>query len=518
MAAVTSLAILALGASPLALALMLLIGRRLPGWRAGVAAWCLAFLVAAAPGPYHLAPAELLAASLRGLLLAVVVAYVLFAGLLLYDIVERAGAIRAIAGAIAGTSHDPARQALLVAGGLSPFFESVSGFGLAVVVVGPLLVALGFPQRRATLLALLGQNAVPWGAMAIGTLVGAELSGLSASRMGVGSAWLNLPLAFFYNTVAVAVAAGPRAVPKRLPDILTGAAALGGGVLLVSATSVELAGIAGGVAATAMQLALAHLAERRLPAASATPSATPLAHPCAVAAGPSPRPGVPSLARSVIPYAVLLAGLLASRLVGPLHAWLDHNLVLAAPSYGFRLPLLYSPAFFLLVASVAGYAVFRPSATETGRVLGATCRQWWPAACAAGAFIALSAVMYTAGMTPRLAATAGALAGVAFAPISPLVGGLGGLMTGSNTGGNAMFVQFQVETARRAALPPDVFAYANNVAAANATMASPSRVVLAASVTGERNQEGMILRAILPAVAGALVLIAVHVTLWTGLR
>jgi lactate permease len=408
-------------------------------------------LLAVLPGPFALAPPGLLAANVRGLLLSLVVVYVLAAGLLLYNVLQRAGAIRALAGAVAGATADPARRALLVAGGLSPFFESVSGFGLAVVIVGPLLLALGFDAKRATLLALLGQNAVPWGAMAIGTLIGAELTDLSARDMGVGSAWLNAPLALLYNGLTVAVAAGPAMVGKRLPDIVLGAAALAGGVLAGSAyVSVELAGV------------------------------------------------------------------LTSRLVPTARAWLEDTLVLDAAAYGVRLPLLYSPAFFLLVASAAAVLLFGLTRRAVFEALAATARQWWPAAAATSAFVTLSTAMVAAGMTTRLAEAAAAATGAAFVLLSPLVGGLGGFMTGSNTAGNAMFGRFQVETARRAGLPPDVLAYANNVAAANATMASPSRVVLATAVTGRRGEEGQAVRAILPIVGAALTIIALHVALWSA--
>lgn len=496
----SSVAEVGLAAAPLVLAVLLLVWRRRPGWQAGGAAFALAVALAVAPGPFALRPAALAAAHARGLLLSLVVVYVLAAGLLLFNVLDRARAIETLGAALARASQDRARRALLVVGALSPFFESVSGFGLAVVVVGPLLVALGFDARRATLLALLGQNAVPWGAMAIGTLIGAELADVPVRAMGVGSAWLTLPLAFLYNALTVVLAAGPGMVLRRLPDIVLGAAALGGGVLAGSAyVSVELAGVLAGLLAAAVQVALARLLE-------GPPAPAP-----AVPEGPSPW-------RAAAPYAVLVAGLLVSRLVPAARAWLDNVLVLDAAAHGVRLPFLYSPAFFLLVASAVAAALFGLSGPALRGALRATARQWWPAAAATAAFIALSTVMVAAGMTTRLAEAAAAATGAAFVLLSPLVGGLGGFMTGSNTGGNAMFGRFQVETALRAGLPPEVLAYANNVAAANATMASPSRVVLATAVTGRWGEEGDALRQVLPVVAAALVVVALHVAAWSAWR
>lgn len=591
----------ALAAAPLLAALVFLLVARLSGARAGLLAWGLAVVVALAPGPYRLDGSALLGASLKGFLLSLIVLYVLLAGLLLYNLLERAGAITAIARGLGTAARDPARRALVIVGGLSPFFESVSGFGLAVVVVAPLLLALGFGRRRATLLALLGQNAVPWGAMAIGTLIGAELVGMPARTIGVGSAYLNGPLAFVYDALVVVVAAGAPAVLRRLPDVALSAAALAAGVWVCSRwVSVELAGVLAGLLAAAAELAYARWVERRAgwhgpagtaPRAEAGPAAEAAVGaeagagaPARAAAGAVPATGAeaatgvgsgagaaeagaaagasvppeglpaPAARRAVsagspaapaegddppavaagtgrgtagtpmpaalafVPYYVLIAGLLASRLVPPLAAWLQARLVLEAPAYGFRLPLVYSPGFFLLLACAAAVVAFRLPAPAVGRALAATLRQWWPAAGATAAFLMLSTVMYAAGMTPHLAAAAAAAAGSEFAFASPFVGGLGGLMTGSNTGGNAMLIQFQVEAARRAGLPPEVLAVANNVAAANATMASPPRVALAAAVTGQAGQEGRILRSALVPVAAALAVIAVQVGIWARLR
>jgi lactate permease len=503
---------LVLASLPLAAALWLLVGRRWPGWRAGLAAYAMG-LALAALGPFDARP--LLAANVRGLLLAAVVLYVLVAGLLLYNILARAGAIAAIARALGSASRDPARQALVLAGGLSPFFESVSGFGLAVVIVGPLLVGLGFTARRATLLALLGQNAVPWGALAVGTLIGADLAGVSARDMGVGSGWLSAPLALLYDTLAVAVAAGPGLLLRRVPDILIGAGVLASVLVWASASlSVELAGVLAGLAATAALLAWARLVEGGSEEGGSEEGRS--------GGGREPpgrgRPAGMSPARAAAPYTLLVAGLLATRLVPPLREWLEQHLVIDAAAYGVRLPMLYSPAFLLLLAAAFAIVLFGLDRTTVREAARATLRQWWPAAGATATFLALSTVMLASGMTPTLAAAAAAAAGPAFVWLSPLVGGLGGFMTGSNTGGNAMFARFQVETAARAGLPADLLAYGNNTAAANATMASPSRVVLATTVTGLRGDEGAMLRRIAPAVLLALGVIAVHLAAWTAVR
>ena len=61
--------------------------------------------------------------------------------------------------------------------------------------------------------------------------------------------------------------------------------------------------------------------------------------------------------------------------------------------------------------------------------------------------------------------------------VSPFIGGIGGFLTGSNTGSNAMFTQLQVETAKKTGLPLNLIASIQNTSSSHSTMASPSRIL-----------------------------------------
>jgi lactate permease len=66
------------------------------------------------------------------------VLYVLFGGLLLYNLLSAGGAVDGVSRFLGGL--EPDRVAL--AAGVAPFFESVTGFGVAVVISAP---TPGFP-------------------------------------------------------------------------------------------------------------------------------------------------------------------------------------------------------------------------------------------------------------------------------------------------------------------------------------------------------------------------------------
>lgn len=74
-------------------------------------------------------------------------------------------------------SSDERKQAFTAIFLLGVFVESASGFGLGAVAAVSVLQARGIASARLAALALLSLALVPWGALAIGTTIAAELTG-----------------------------------------------------------------------------------------------------------------------------------------------------------------------------------------------------------------------------------------------------------------------------------------------------------------------------------------------------
>src|SRR3712207_2328059 len=136
------------------------------------------------------------------------VLYVLVGGLLLYNVLAAGGAVEAVSRFLGGLEPEREALALGVVVGVAPLFESVTGFGVAVVISAPILLAAGFSPLRAAVLSSWGQCAVPWGALGVGTVIGAELSGMSFGELSDWSALLSLPLFPIYALAAVKLAGG----------------------------------------------------------------------------------------------------------------------------------------------------------------------------------------------------------------------------------------------------------------------------------------------------------------------
>ena len=448
-----------LAAAPPALALVLLLARvdavaaAAAALACGVGVTLLAFPVPAS---------RLVAAEGAALLTAVEVALIVLGGVLLFELMALAGAHEWLGRWVAALVEDPGRRILLVVLGVTPFAESVTGFGVGVIVAAPILLQMGFPPARAALLALLGLVAVPWGALAPGTLVASRLADVPFDQLGVASAVLSGPVFLIVGVAALAASVGPRAVLQRAPDLGLAVGALWGGIWganLLLGTA--LAGVFGSLAATGAMLALARLREGR-----------PLAWDAGVR-------------RALRPYALLVVLLLGSRLIAGLAGW-----------QGAARDVALSPALWLFVTA-AGTPVLLgvPGAGVPGALSRGEAR-WRPVALTTLIFLALGALMTVTGMSAVLA-RAGARLGDAYLLLAPWIGGLGGFLTGSNAGANAMFAGAQADAARQLAYPLDRLLAIQNVSASLLTMASAPRVALAVGLLGPHAGVGGVLRAVL---------------------
>jgi lactate permease len=484
-----------LAVTPILTAVGLLLALRQSALRAGAAGLAVAVAVALLVPDYRLPPGEVGQAVTGGALTTVSVAYVLLGGTLLYAVLREGQALDVIALAAARAVPDPGRRVLLMVLGISVFLESATGFGIGIVVAAPLFMALGYAPRQAALLALTGQCAVTWGALGIGTTLGADLTGIAAVRMGVLSAPLSVPLMLLCGAAALWLAGKGAALRRRWPELFLYTAVLASTLAATShLLGIEVAGMIGGLAVVAVGLAISRTVDKPVPDQD------------------RPLPAV----RALSPLVLLLAMLLMTRLVPPLAHGLGEAVVLSQPAAGFRLAVFYHPGFWLVAAAVAAMPILGLTGARVLAVVRHALRQWLIATLAVAGFLCLSQVMLTAGMTSALASSVAAGAGGLYIILLPAVGALGGFLTASNAGSNAMFAHFQSAVGAQLGLPADLVAAAQNAAGANATLASPGRVVLAAAVTGQVGREADLLRpAMALALAGLAGLTAV-LWVWSG--
>lgn len=378
-----------------------------------------------------------------GLPTIVEVSLILLGGITLSRILDRAGAQTRLAEWLESGASSSTAAILLVVHGVTPFVESVTGYGVGAMIAVPLLLHLGLTPIRAAVVGLLGLLAVPWGSMGPGLLVASDLAGISDHTLSTATAvWSLLP--FVACGVAAIVASG---VVRRSAKVW-GAACLSGiglwlGVLGASALlGSTLAGAVG-----ALLSATAHLVWARVTGTPMTLS--------------------DRLRRDLVPYAVLLGGVLASTL-----------LLRATGHDDGPWEYLASPALWLVVTSAAGIRLLglsRGTAREAARdALG----RWQLVVVPTVAYLLLGTLMVAGQMTVPLADAAAGL-GHGFVALAPALGAVGGFITGSNVGAAALLASPTAAATGTLSLAPSQVLATQAVAASLLTMASPARVALA---------------------------------------
>lgn len=382
-----------------------------------------------------------------GPVLAEVVA-IIGGGLLLSHILQHDGGQGALAIWLEERTGAGIGSILLIVHGITPFAESVTGFGIGITVAIPLLRHLGLSAPKVAVLGLLGLCAVPWGSIGPGTLIAAAMSGVSFYRLGIISA-----------------------VVSSVPFMLTGVAAgfLGGmaehrcrNVLYGLLSGAVLAGII-----TVMNMIFGTAPAGALGA---------LVMICLFLLLPGRKGLVPSLSRAgwkaLSSYAVLLAGVL-------LTGWTVDHLGLAA---GWQ--YLASPAVWLFIA-----ACFAAGGLPDGLSLQKSWKAWKTSASVTGLFLIMGVLMSTAGMAACLSKTLAHL-GPFYVVMAPVISALGGFVTGSNSGANAMFAATQADIARSLHLNVLWFMGIQNVVSSFLLMASPGKVEMAVQLVADENGVG----------------------------
>jgi lactate permease len=426
----------------------------------------------------RLAPPEAALQLLRGGWLALQVILVVAAGLLFHG--ARGGDEPAAGGE---TAPSPFAAAFL----LGPFAECATGFGVGWLVAFAALRARGLAAPAAALLGLFSQVLVPWGALAVGTRLGADLAGLEPRALGLASAEVTALLLAGHLVAFEALARRvglARPAAATLEDALWLAAL---GLLLVRLSprlDLELVGLV----ASGLLLALRWLRDVR--------------------------PGPARLAatlRGTLDYGCLVTALLAVRLVPAVAEPAQRLLVLRPAADLPPLPLLRSPASWLLVVAL-GFLVARRGAAALGPALRAAGRRAWTPCLATLLFVAMATVYGAAGLAAAAAQGLLAMAGPAAILAVPGMAALAGFLTASNAGSNSLLMPIVAALAPAAGIALEPLGGVLNAVASTFTLLSPPRLGLAAVLAGSAAADPLLLRRALPTAALALAL----ATLWTG--
>lgn len=488
----------AAGALPIAVLLWALAVRRLPGHLAAPLGLGAGLAVAAALFRMPL-PLALLAA-LHGALVGLFpVGWIVVTAVLVLDLTTRSGQVATVRRSISSLTADRRLQAILVAFSFGAFLEGAAGFGTPVAISAAMLGALGFRPLLAAGVGLVA-NTVPvaFAAAGLPITVAAQVTGLPELALcrAVGR---QLPILSLLVPAVLVVLVGGR---SALRGAWGAALASGGAFALVQLWASHALGpgptaVLPSLASLGALLLVLRLAPRRKP--WRFPDDPPAEEP-----EPLPRR---ELVRGWAPFALLVV-LVAAWGTPPVRSLLERatpklplpGLHLAvADGTGRPLPAVFAPALLgsagtaLLLAALLAALSARMPAREAAAVASATLKKLGPPVAAIASLLAFAHVMNASGMAVSVGRLLSAT-GPVFPFLSPALGWLGVLVTGSDTSSNAVFGRLQSATAESVGTSPLLAVAANTSGGVTGKMLSPSSIAVACAAAGLPGKEAALFR------------------------
>ncbi len=444
----------------LAVAVLIASGRA-SSTTAGCVGFAASVAVSLVAAPHRFEAPEAIDAVARGGWLALLVGAVILAGLFFHEVVSG----DAPEGKPTQVPAAQRRKQLYTTCFLmGPFAESATGFGVGQVTIAPILKGIGLAPIHAVLLGFFSQIMVPWGAMANGTIVGAQLSGISSTDLGVYSALLTVPLLLAWLGLFWRIAASAGVPGTPLDFAGETACTMTAAALLVACNATfgpEVAALA----------ALGPLILARF----------------LIAGKPDGERWRPAL-RIGLPYAALIASLVATRAITPLNEFLGHALAVRPFAGGPTwFPLLH-PSSWLSVVGLATALLTGGPAVAAASLRRAWIRGRKPILTIAF-FLAMAQVMAMSGIADGLAKGLRSAFGPLAVLVTPLFAGLFGLLTGSSAAANGLLMPAQIALAKEAVVSLPWLGAIQNTTSSALTMLSPMRVAIGCALVGESKLE-----------------------------
>ena len=354
---------------------------------------------------------HLLNAISDALVLELLVGFVIFFGLLFVEVSSRGGGLKALDGAIRMMNLSPPRAVILVTLGLGVMLESLTGYGVSMLVTVPLLLQL-VGRTNTIWLALIGMSLMSWGALSVAALLGSELAGISTAVLADSLITTSGPVAAVLPICCLLV------IQKLKPgDLLY---ALLAGCLLVTGIGlsshwigVEVAGVGGGLAVILLSLLVASPGKELIRALR------------------SP---------ALFPYHFLIIAVVLQKTLATRLSTLNIAPTIETSRVSFQ--ILQSPGIALLAVALLCISL-RPDQvkSETGQALLChVVKRSWRALISVFLFLVTARLLIEVGAIAALSSLLAELGAVLAILLVTTLGGFGAYVTGSGIASNALFM------------------------------------------------------------------------------
>jgi lactate permease len=546
---------------PLAVIAVLMVGLYQPATRTMPIAWVVA--AGAAYIGWDMGPTLIAGASIRGAMTATRILIIVFGAILLLYTLKQSGAFEVINAGFSSISDDRRVQVVLLVFLMGSFIEGAAGFGTPAAIVGPLLVGLGFPPMAAVVVALTGNIlAITFGAVGTPLIIGLEgvvfsgevgeqivansgfeSVGAYVAQIGVWAAVIHAIVGIAIPFIGVAMMTRffgeERSIQPALEVLPLTLFAWAAFVVPYLLTAVYLGPTFPGLLGAMIGLLIVTLTLRagyflpeeewdfgprenwpdhwvgkiepgqgvggeRGDTAVATDGGT---------AFEDTHSQDMSLGVAWLPYILVAALLVVTRIVGPVQDFLTSEMliltwenILGTP-FTEGIELVYLPGTLFVLVAIVTYGLHGMDSEGIKESWREALVNIAPAVIALWFAVATIMVMQrtahpvvienaaaSTGMLQALSELTASITGTAFPFFSGFIGAFGAFIAGSNTVSDILFGLFQFEAAQQIGAPTQVVVGAQAVGGAIGNLIAIHNVVAALTVVGLIGEEGRVIR------------------------
>ncbi|MDO4803187.1 MAG: lactate permease LctP family transporter [Lachnospiraceae bacterium] len=464
---------------------------KMPGFKACFIAFVITFILAISF--WHLNIVFTATAALEGICNALwPIIIVILAALFVYNLTLKTGAMEKIKAMLAGVSTDKRILMLLIAFGFGNFMEGMAGFGTAVAIPAGILVGLGFdPILSIVSCLIINSTPTAFGSVGVPTNTMANITGFDVVAISGNVAKIQLVVSFLLPFIAVIVIGqGVKALKGLVPMILIADITfLVPQYIVANVIGPDLANIIGAIVCMiAIIIAAMKLPRKKIPEFEVESNGDGLK-------GLSLNEALVAWSPFILIFVFLL---LTSTLVPFIHdplASINSKIQFYAGENPATLTFYWinTPGVLIILAGIIGGLIQGAGIGEIFGIFGTTVKNNVKTIITICSVLAVAKMMGYSGMISDIANVLVAVAGDKFPLISPLIGTIGGFVTGSGTSTTALFGQLQVETANKIGANPVWLAAANLMGAGIGKMICPQSIAIGTAACSLSGAESKIL-------------------------
>lgn len=413
---------------------------------------CITALIILLIDSYHLTVNQLAVTIKSAFILSISAILVIIPGLYLNGIIREQKSLDRITSWIEALPINSEIKALILVVGFLPAVESLTGFGVSLFLGIPIFFKL-FPKQEALKLSVLGMNIMPWGTLALATVIGAHLLQVPLRQLGTLTSLTSFFVFPYLTLVSLYVIGGLKTLKENI--ILSLILGFSLSLLLFFNNYyiyTETAGICAGIITALYGIYLSYQGQNYI---GMLLNGNPF--------------------KAFFPYILVLTFIVCIRLIQPLKDFFTDVFVLRSENVSFS-PFT-SPGIVLLVVALIMQRI-KPVQVSLSGIL----KKSKNACLSILAFLLLSQAMLQSGMIKIISTVLSSFSGeIPALLLSPLIGMLSGFTTGSNVGGNALLIGAQYEMGQqyRQGL---IFAAAHNSGAGHMVFCSIPLIVLVITI------------------------------------